>query len=512
MKDKSSDRRRRKHRSRDDQEPSSPDSSSSGSSRSSRSWYEPPLGEALDSLDREYQAKRSRLFSKTSRNTLALITATAFACLAGTTMKNQGSTVPEIFAKVKTSSDMINSLMPSKRRREAEVKATFALQKDSVDGIYYYYTTPMQAMDERGEVKNITVDTPPIKGILFVAHGCGGSASLYFGRNDPHILKKGDICRHRKACVGAPENRAIVDLAHQRGLMVVAASSWDRETQCWRNRDGARIASVLNHVQTTKLKSTTSTPVYAFGSSSGGELAGWYLPSTYRRSLSENSKQTTSVDSSNMTFATARFDGYIMMNKVPREQYEKEVPAVYIKMPNDPNTATAIEAFAKEKRTGPTREITLPSHQLSEQYFSHRIPDMTLEQSSQIYKSLLDADLLDSDGLSLKAPPKKHNEVIGDLLSKKCGIEDHRDVFDVLNVAYGHHATTRDGVGEALDWLLEHTDKHGSRNSIVIRPNSTTDSVAKDDQTLEIETRKGVAAERVAKAGEKAEKQVPSKR
>jgi len=347
-----------------------------------------------------------------------------------------------------------------KQQLRRSVSETIPLKRGSVEGITYYSQMPSSKTS--------------VKAILFLAHGCGGAASLYW--------PKSRVCRD---CVGAAEHRAIVELARQRGMLVVAASSWDRDTQCWRNRDGPRVAKVLDLVQKNLQKETGQShhvPVFAFGSSSGGELAGWYLPGTYRKDRLQSEKDGETEVATPMDEDRNRLDGYIMMNKVPRENYDKEIPAVFIKLPNDAETAKSIDAFVKNERQkgALTKQINLPSVPITERLFSDRIPDMTYQQSRTIYQEMLNATLLTSSdskskgSVRLKDAPSKLSGTIGSLLSQKCGVKDHRDVFDVLHVAWGHHATTRDGVEEALDWLLDNATGHNQVGETVKAAEKTT--------------------------------------
>lgn len=318
-----------------------------------------------------------------------------------------------------------------------------------------------------------------VEGIFFVAHGCKHSATDWF----PRPTKENDSSSSSSNTPdfwGLPEERAIVQMARERGLLVVAVSSLDRKQKCWKKSDGARVAKVLTkmveHVRSNNSSSSTSTskkwafmkkssssskmsqpvPIYGMGSSSGADMVGWILPTTLHSATS-----TTATRKKKKDPTLLELNGAIMQNKMPKSFYDKEIPAAYITLPNDGELATNLDAYVAHERKGrPTKRIHLSPYIIGPSYFHDRIPDtISISVSEQIYQQLRQAGLVIGKGILVEDPKVTRPQWAGLIAPLVAGIEDSlipdaSAIYEVLNVAYGHHQTTRDGVAEALDWLM----------------------------------------------------------
>ena len=310
-------------------------------------------------------------------------------------------------------------------QRNALDEKTTTVQKGWVDNVEYIWQFPV------GGRKAIVA-------ILFVAHGCKHSATDWW----PSSI----VCPE---CLGLPEELAIVQNAREHGMIVVSVSSKDRLQKCWRKSDGPRVAKVLDQIHDSF---GVHLPIFGFGSSSGAEMVGYILP---------NAMSALDKD-------TLRLCGIISQNKVPNDHYDRDIPATYITLPHG-GLATKLDDYVARKRKGPTKLIHLPPSVIGPLYFYDRMPDkrLSMETSQQIYEQLSQAKLIDETGAVLKDPKTKTKvwqPLLAPLVMNDTLIPDESAVFEIYNMAYGHHQTTRDGVNDALDWLLithahHHIDK-----------------------------------------------------
>jgi hypothetical protein len=272
------------------------------------------------------------------------------------------------------------------------------------------------------------------RAILFLAHGCGHAMTDWWDKDN-----NGEICPE---CIGLPEERAIVHMALDVDLVVVAMSSLDRRgSKCWSTDDGPVVAKVLKQIQAD----FGQIPILAFGASSGGSFVSTILGPF--------------LEQANTTLA-----GYISQIAAP--QWPSNIPTVVITMNRDAFTDAAAAAAVQElaDRKVPVRHIRLPPRPVTADFFAKRIHSVNADSSSQMVQALHDAGMLSDDGM-LTEDPRRSNwrrvlapvvlattdtDTINDSL-----IADRSPIAEVLNVAWGMHEMTRDGVPEALAFLLE---------------------------------------------------------
>jgi hypothetical protein len=274
-------------------------------------------------------------------------------------------------------------------------------------------------------------------GIFLVAHGCSHSHTDFFSTCD--------------GCLGLPEERAIVQTALTLNLAVVAISSQNRHTKCWKSsEDGPRAAKVLKEFSnrfSPSLSSSSSSsssakepiPIYAFGASSGGGFVSQLGPYLEAEQLVLN--------------------GFLsqIMAKVPPAPIECEV---YITMDRDKRTdARANEIVSQATSSTKAKHIQLPPLQLSESFFADRIEEVSPMQSSLVFDSLKQAGYIDHNDGRLTLDPRHSDwrSLVQPHIpeSQDSLTADASPISEVMNAAYGMHEMAREGVEEALTFCLE---------------------------------------------------------
>jgi hypothetical protein len=101
----------------------------------------------------------------------------------------------------------------------------------------------------------------PVRGAVFVAHGCSHSSTDWWPAG-----------QHCLPCIGLPVEGLIVQTALSLGYAIIAVSSPNRQHKCWMATDVRRISDVLNHFYADKLFGNYLLPLYMIGASSGGSF------------------------------------------------------------------------------------------------------------------------------------------------------------------------------------------------------------------------------------------------
>jgi hypothetical protein len=292
-----------------------------------------------------------------------------------------------------------------------------AVHKESINGIQVLWTVP--------------VTTKPPCGILLVCHGCSHSGTDFFRCDDDD-----------EGCLGLPEELAIVQIALDLNLVVVAISSQNRQRKCWSTeQDGPRAVNVLTEFVTRfSVDKKQQIPIYAFGASSGGSFV----------------SQLGSVMMANGLV----LDGFL--SQIMAETSPVEVGCtVYITMNRDTRTDERAQDIVGNTTTNnkhAKKHIRLPSLPLSPTYFSDRIPIMTQEESSRIYTALLQNGYLDPNTKLLIQDPRQSQwrYLVWPLLTSSQDTlqADRSPISEVLNVAYGQHEMAREGVKAGLEFCV----------------------------------------------------------
>lgn len=251
-------------------------------------------------------------------------------------------------------------------------------------------------------------------GILFVAHGCSHSHTDFFS-----------FCDN---CLGLAEEVAIVDIGLNHNLVVVAISSIDRNSKCWQpTHDGPRVANVLTNI--SKRYQKHNMPIYAFGASSGGAFV---------------SKLGQYID----------LNGFLSQIMATRKPHETAC-MVYLTMNRDTRSDEMAEKILNDSDSN-VKHIRLPPIQLTDSFFSDRIPqNIPTPTSTSMYKTLEKEGFLDSDGFLLHNPRRSDWRSFISAFAGDDNLEaDGSSISEVMNVAYGQHEMTRDGVAEGLEYCL----------------------------------------------------------
>eukprot|EP00978_Attheya_sp_CCMP212_P004397 scaffold9605_cov45-Attheya_sp.AAC.5 len=270
---------------------------------------------------------------------------------------------------------------------------------------------------------------PPkeVKGILFLAHGCHHSMTDWWPKSD-------ETCPE---CIGLPEEVAIVKIALQElHLVVVTISSLDRtQSRCWSQKDGPIVANIL---MDTKAYFGSSIPLFAFGASSGGFFCSSILPKAILQS-------------------GGRLNGYI--SQIAATHDASRIPSVFITMNRDRRTEKrakeVVTAFDKENI--PAKHIQLGPLLISPEYFSERIETVDMALSKRMVGELKIANIIDKDGILLDDPRRCNwRSAIAQTASEISDslVADESPLSEVINVAWGMHEMARDGVKDALGFLL----------------------------------------------------------
>lgn len=263
-----------------------------------------------------------------------------------------------------------------------------------------------------------------LRAILFVAHGCGHAMTDWWAPDDS--------CPN---CIGLPEERAIVEIALNLNLVVVAMSSLDRRHfKCWSEHDGPVVAKVLKQLQ-----DDLRIPILAFGASSGGRFVSTLLEPSLRG-------------------VNVSLSGYISQISAPFGP--SNVPAVLITMNRDllinAEAVTVVEELTKRKV--PALHIRVPPVPVTANYFAERIGSVYALKSPQMVQTLHAAGILSDEGMLVEDPRQSGWRLllapfaVNDTLRA-----DQSPLSEVINAAWGMHEMTRDGVHEGLEFLLQHT-------------------------------------------------------
>ena len=279
------------------------------------------------------------------------------------------------------------------------------------------------------------------QGIFFVGHGCSHSHTDFWPANP-------EVCPE---CLGLPEDAAIVEMAlHEFHFVVVAFSSVNRDSKCWALSEGERVGNVLGKVQELLHGENTKgprIPIIAFGASSGGKLVGGSLVEAVERTEAK------------------KLDAFISQISAPeprthRKQDQHELPiAVYITMNRDKRTEQQAEEIVRSLKEEKhyARHLRVDSLPITESFFSDRITTITLEQSTAMVKALEQAHYLDPQTKQLVGDPRetKWRDVLRPHApASDTFVADESPISEVMNVAWAEHEMTRDGVEEAIQYIL----------------------------------------------------------
>ena len=291
-----------------------------------------------------------------------------------------------------------------------------------------------------------TAGTPsPPRGLLFLAHGCSHSMTDWWARTE-------STCPE---CIGLPEEVAIVDTARGMGLAVIAISSSNRLSKCWREEDGPIVARVLlavrEDVGAGSAAADRRVSLFAFGASSGGRFVSMTLP----RAVME--EEGTGGSSS------SRLDGVIseIMGFAYRPDYA--TPAAFLTMERDSRTREIVESEVRaqnEDGVAPAVQLDLPRREITSAFFAERVPgSYDRDKSADMATALAEGGFLAEDGTLIEDPRESRwRDVLRPFAASDDGlVADKSPLSEVMNVAYAKHEMARDEVKTALEFLFDST-------------------------------------------------------
>ena len=274
-------------------------------------------------------------------------------------------------------------------------------------------------------------DVPPdAKGTVLALHGCSHDARDWFPMDT-------SACSE---CRGLAQELQITNAALDAGYALLAVSSMGH---CWSQEDVPRLASALDTYHEAN-RGMTRKPLYVFGASSGGSLAG-LLP---RVQLPK------------------RPDGLIIqiMAGPTGGGLDAYPPTVMSHMPKDARTAEYVKASIAELKAAGVKvvEHVLAPRRITDTFFAQESSGRILpSESAGLYVSLRDElGVLDGDG-HLTTDPRAFSDAQVETLRTRVDasldslVPDVSDVREILNVAYAMHELSAQDFTKNLQWLID---------------------------------------------------------
>jgi len=236
---------------------------------------------------------------------------------------------------------------------------------------------------------------------------------------------------------GLPEEHRMVEIAQSRGFVPVAISSTDRVRKAWTVEvDGPKVAQVLDEIlQREGLDAAL--PKCAVGVSNGGSfsmLLPMYVP------LRAIVCQIMAIPNE-------------LVDRVPNIP-----PTLFVHMPRDARTAAGVKSnIAKLRSLGKVGEERLCHPRPITPDFFMKSCGFDESTSAKMAEALCTAGLVDGDGVLLQDPRASTStwraalQAFGDASGDSL-VANRSPISEVLNVAWGLHEITSEGMEEALDF------------------------------------------------------------
>jgi hypothetical protein len=279
------------------------------------------------------------------------------------------------------------------------------------------------------------------RGVLLLAHGCGGSATDFF-----------DECggsESQQKCIGQPVERHLVMTSLAQGLAVVAISSSDRDmSRCWSLQDVGMVKDGLAKLRKME-PDISELPLLAIGASSGGSFVSM-LAASFK---SDDPLRVRSV-------------AVQIMGVRPRELEASSAATVMWHMPRDGGIGSIVKgnvAKLKEMNKQPWMEVLCEPLSIGPDFFSRWSHKIDEAASKDIVGALTEAGFLDGGGKLTKDPrqnPEWRKALESKVAAVKSGvvslIADASPVPELLNTAYGVHSWCTEGADRVLAFLMKH--------------------------------------------------------
>lgn len=296
----------------------------------------------------------------------------------------------------------------------------------------------------------------PLRGVIFLAHGCSHSATDFWPASS--------TC---PSCLGLPIELQIIRHSLSRGFAVIAVSSQDRRSKCWREQDVGPVSTALrllyaNHIphSTTAVTTTTAAdsskqlPLYLLGASSGGRFV--------------------SVLGQHKDLLPLRVSAICVQISPPAAHLPPHLrsplptpPAIFILMERDKGLAAWVNSYLQEegKRVGDDAVVLTPPHPVAPHFFQQHA-NISSSISTAIYQLLQSGGFLDGQGYLREDPRRSGWREC--LMADKGGVAgwlkrwgddlvpDRSAVSELLNVAFAQHEIIAEHMDKTLDFFIKH--------------------------------------------------------
>ena len=263
------------------------------------------------------------------------------------------------------------------------------------------------------------------KAVLFIAHGCDGSARNFW-----------DKCSRCRNCVGLPEEKKIVlDALAQRFAVLVVTST----DACWSYaKDGSRVKEITSWW--LKKHNLVKSPLVGLGASSGG----YFL-----------SVLATEV----------RFKGIVLMiaaglyDKMANIPYDYP-PTLFVHMPKDVKRKRKIDRHIEmlRKKGIEAKEIKCMELALTPHWLADRVSGLDQTTSLKLFELFCSKGFIDAKGYM-----KKDGRVTlwrEALKQSNIGFTYKSEMMNYiqeeLNLAYAYHEMTSLQSDQIFEWLEFH--------------------------------------------------------
>jgi len=270
----------------------------------------------------------------------------------------------------------------------------------------------------------------PVKGIVFLAHGCQHQGTDFFA--DTEVCQGSNFGR----CLGLPEERALVEKVRSKGYVALAVSG-SGPNRCWdMDLDVARVEKAILHVISVETL-PQNTPIFAIGASSGGFFVGELAA---KSNLGSQLKCISPQISDVRTGLT--------------------VPTLFIHMTRDTATSAAIQTLGAELEG---RNVTCQELRVDEQEVTAKLLHrcMNLSVAETVVQALRQGGFIDVEGY-LNQDPRESRDGWFSLLKGLSPfnassptdslLADESPVSELLNVAWAQHEITSKYAEEILDF------------------------------------------------------------
>lgn len=282
-----------------------------------------------------------------------------------------------------------------------------------------------------------------VNAVLLMLHGCSHQGTDWWPKNS---------CSR---CVGLPEELRISETALRRGHIPIAVTSQDRETGCWTPPDMLRIESAVQHVYKVEELAPETTPLYAFGASSGGAMVG-RLAESYvigrqfmKCRIPQIMRTTTTV-----SFSSKLQNGSAATWQAP--------PSLYIHMPRDRHTSRLVAANVKTLQQNGiiATEVHCKPLQIKDDFFSSRLSNISANTSKALVAAYKAEGLLDSNSYLSEEPRMSSWRIVVERTREKLEpgamqdllVADASPLSEVMNVAYASHEMCATFATEMLEF------------------------------------------------------------